>query len=119
MHWYCTTCRTDVAAATRPSSCDTCGGALRPDRRLFEPELPTMGLLPSDEWVAVYQPRDAGEADMVQEYLEHRGVPALEMPGLADWVVELDPDERGTIVHIAVPRSRIDEARGLLEPLHV
>lgn len=119
MHWYCTTCRKEEVAASRPEACDTCGGALRPDRRIFEPDLPSMGHTPSDEWIAVYQPRDEGEAEMVQEYLEHRGVPALQMPGIADWVTELDEPERGAIVHIAVPRARAVEARNLLEPLLV
>ena len=60
MHWYCTTCRKEVEAedgAVVACAAGTC--RLQPDRRIFEPDLPAMGSTPSDEWVAVYQPRDA------------------------------------------------------------
>ncbi len=120
MHWYCATCRREVVAepgatvACRTGSCD-----LRPDRRIFEPDLPAMGHTPSDEWLAVYQPRDAVEADAVQEYLENHGVPALQLPGIADWLDAVDPDERAAIVHIAVPRGSAGEARQMLELLIV
>src|SRR4051794_30819217 len=86
MHWYCSTCRQEVVAeAGAKVACQTGTCDLRPDRRSFEPDLPVMGRNPSDEWVAVYQPRDAAEAFGVQEYLENNGVPALQLPGMADW----------------------------------
>jgi hypothetical protein len=120
MHWYCTTCRKEVEAedgAVVACAAGTC--RLQPDRRIFEPDLPAMGSTPSDEWVAVYQPRDATEADAVQEYLENQGIPALQLPGIADWLYVLDPDERQAIVHLAVPRASAAEARQRLELLLV
>jgi hypothetical protein len=125
MHWYCINCGNQVEADLMPPACGVCSGELRadrrvlPDRRIFEPDLPAMGSTPSDEWIAVYQPRDAAEADAVQEYLENNGVPALQMPGIADWIASLEPEEQEAIVHVAVPRGRAAEARGILEALSV
>ncbi len=120
MRLYCATCRKEVEAAPDAVvACATEACSLQPDRRIFEPDLPAMGHTPSDEWVAVYQPRDATEADAVQEYLENGGIPALQLPGIADWLYVLDPDERQAIVHIAVPRGSAAEARQRLELLLV
>jgi len=120
MHWYCHSCRKEVVAAAGATvACTTGTCDLRPDRRIFEPDLPAMGRTPSDEWVAVYQPRDGTEADAVQEYLEDNGVPALQLPGMADWVHVLEPEERQSIVHIAVPRGSAGDARQMLELLIV
>ncbi len=120
MHLYCATCKTEVEAEPGASVACAAGTCrLQPDRRIFEPDLPAMGQVPSDEWVAVYQPRDATEADAVQEYLEIKGIPALQMPAIADWLYVVDPDERQAIVHIAVPRASAGEARQRLELLLV
>ncbi len=113
MRWYCPSCN-EPELASSALACPTCGAEMRRDRRIFEPDLPAMGAMPSDEWVAVYQPRDATEADAVQEFLEGRGVPTLQLPGRADWVHQLEPDEAGAIVHLAVPRGSADQAREVI-----
>jgi hypothetical protein len=113
MRWYCPSCG-EQELSSSAFACPACGAEMLHDRRIFEPDLPAMGATPSDEWVAVYQPRDATEADAVQEFLEARGVPTLQLPGRADWVRQLDPDEAGAIVHLAVPRGSADEARAAL-----
>jgi hypothetical protein len=118
MRWYCPACQNELEASDE-ERCPECGAQLRRDRRIFEPDLPAMGRTPSDEWVAVYQPRDGDEADAVQEYLEGRGIPTLQMPGIADWVHTLEPEERQAIVHLAVPRASADDARDELAALQL
>jgi hypothetical protein len=104
MRWFCTGCQ-ETHESALPTACLACGSVLAEDRRVHVPDLPAMGVEPSDHWVAVCMARPEPAALELQDLLEDAGIPALLLPG-ADG-----------LPFVAVPSRSVDAARTMLDEL--